>query len=52
VQNNLITAHQNKYITEEELNTLDNKLIELRKMMFGYMKRLKADCNKSCSEES
>lgn len=52
VQNNLITAHQNKYITEEELNTLDNKLIELKKMMFGYMKRLKADCNKFSSEES
>lgn len=45
-QNHLVTAHQNNYITEEELNKLDDELIELKKMLFGYLKKLKADCDK------
>lgn len=45
-QNHLITANQNNYITIEELNKLDTELIELKKMMYGYMKKLKADCDK------
>lgn len=50
-QNHLITAHQNKYITEEELNKLDNELIKLKKMLFGYLKKLKTDYDKSDTAE-
>lgn len=50
-QNHLITANQNNYITEEELNKLDDELIELKKMLFGYLKKLKADCNKPDSAD-
>lgn len=46
-QNHLITANQNNYIKKDELNKLDNELVELKKMLFGYLKKLKADCDKT-----
>lgn len=50
-QNHLITAFQNNYVTEDELNKLDTELIELKKMLFGYLKKLKADCAKPDTAE-
>jgi four helix bundle protein len=51
-QNHLTTAHQDNYITEDELNKLDTELIELKKMLFGYLKKLKVDCAKPDPSES
>lgn len=51
-QNHLITAYKNNYISEEELTKLDNELVELKKMLFGYLKKLKADCVKPVPAES
>ncbi|GMG97978.1 four helix bundle protein [Tepidimicrobium xylanilyticum] len=43
VRNHLLTAYQNGYIDSEQYDALDKKLIEIIKMLFGYIKRLKYD---------
>ncbi len=43
VRNHLLTAFQNSYINREEYNILDEKLIEIIKMLYGYIKRLKLE---------
>ena len=53
VRNHLLTAYQNGYIDREQYDALDKKLIEIIKMLFGYIKRLKPDLdNKSDISES
>ena len=53
VRNHLLTAYQNGYINREQYDALDKKLIEIIKMLFGYIKRLKPDLdNKSDISES
>lgn len=43
VRNHLLTAYQNGYIDWKQYDALDKKLIEIIKMLFGYIKRLKSD---------
>ena len=45
VRNHLLTAYQNGYIDREQYDALDKKLIEIIKMLFGYIKRLKMQIN-------
>ena len=45
VRNHLLTAYQNGYINREQYDALDKKLIEIIKMLFGYIKRLKMQIN-------
>ena len=42
VRNHLLTAYQNGYINREQYDALDEKLIEIIKMLYGYIKRLKS----------
>ncbi|TZE80679.1 four helix bundle protein [Calorimonas adulescens] len=42
-RNHLLTAFQNNYISREQYNALDEKLIEIIKMLYGYIKRLKSE---------
>jgi len=41
VRNHLLIACQNGYIHREQYDALDKKLIEIIKMFYGYIKRLK-----------
>jgi four helix bundle protein len=43
VRNHLLTAYQNGYIHREQYDALDKKLIEIIKMLFGYIKGLKSN---------
>jgi len=43
VRNHLLTAYQNDYINREQYDALDKKLIEIIKMLFGYIKGLKSN---------
>jgi len=43
VRNHLLTAHQSGYINKEQYDALDKKLIEIIKMLYGYIKRLKLE---------
>lgn len=43
VRNHLLIACQNGYIHREKYNALDEKLVEIIKMLFGYIKRLKSN---------
>jgi four helix bundle protein len=43
VRNHLLTAFQNNYISKEKYDTLDTKTIEIIKMLYGYIKRLKSE---------
>ena len=40
-RNHLLTAYQNGYIHKEQYDALDAKLIEIIKMLYGYIKKLK-----------
>ena len=42
-RNHLLTAYQNGYILKEQYDALDAKLIEIIKMLHGYIKRLKLE---------
>ncbi len=42
-RNHLLTAYQNGYINREQYDALDEKLIEIIKMLYGYIKRLKLE---------
>lgn len=42
VRNHLLTAFQNNYISKEKYDILDTKTIEIIKMLYGYIKRLKS----------
>ena len=42
VWNHLLTAFQNNYISKEKYDILDTKTIEIIKMLYGYIKRLKS----------
>ncbi|MDK2801248.1 MAG: hypothetical protein PWQ70_2867 [Clostridiales bacterium] len=41
-RNHLLIACQNGYIHREQYDDLDEKLIEIIKMLYGYIKRLKS----------
>jgi len=41
VRNHLLIGYQNGYINREQYDALDEKLIEIIKMLYGYIKRLK-----------
>lgn len=43
VRNHLLTAYQNGYIHREQYDAFDEKLIEIIKMLFGYIKVLKSN---------
>jgi four helix bundle protein len=43
VRNHLLIAYQNGYINKEQYDALDEKLIEIIKMLYGYIKRLKLE---------
>ena len=43
VRNHLLTAYQNGYIHREQYDALNEKLVEIIKMLFGYIKRLKSN---------
>lgn len=42
VRSHLITALQNNYISQEQYDILDRKTIEVIKMLYGYVKKLKS----------
>ncbi|AFK86090.1 MULTISPECIES: four helix bundle protein [Thermoanaerobacterium] len=42
-RNHLLTAYQNDYINREQYDALDKMLIEIIKMLFGYIKGLKSN---------
>lgn len=44
-RNHLLTAYQNGYILKEQYDALDTKLIEIIKMLYGYIKKLKPKLN-------
>lgn len=48
-RSHIVTAYQNQYITIEEYNQLDEKLIELVKMLYGYLKILQKESNSKSS---
>jgi four helix bundle protein len=41
-RNHLLTAYQNNYISEEQYKILDEKFLEVIKMLYGYIKMLKS----------
>lgn len=51
-RNHLITAFQNIYISKEQYDTFDEKLVEIIKMLYGYIKKLKnaLDNNSDCGD--
>lgn len=51
-RNHLLTAYQNKYISKEQYDVLDEKLVEITKMLYGYIKKLKTelDNHPDCSD--
>lgn len=51
-RNHIVTAYQNNYISYEEYEKLDEELLELIKMMYGYLKALKAKVNNTNSSKS
>jgi len=42
-RNHLLTAYQNNYISEEQYKILDEKFLEVIKMLYGYIKMLKSN---------
>ncbi|MBE6065017.1 four helix bundle protein [Clostridium cochlearium] len=44
-RNHLLTAYQNGYIHKEQYDALDAKLIEIIKMLYGYIKKLNPKLN-------
>lgn len=47
VRSHLITAFQNNYISQEQYNALDEKVVEIIKMLSGYINRLKSKSDNS-----
>ncbi|ODM26907.1 four helix bundle protein [Clostridium sp. Bc-iso-3] len=45
VRNHLFTAYKNRYVNKEQYDALDEKLIEIIKMLYGYIKKLKPKLN-------
>ena len=43
VRSHLITALQNNYISQEQYDNLDRKVVEIIKMLYGYINRLKSN---------
>lgn len=43
VRNHLLTAYQNGYLYKEKYDSLDAKVVEIIKMLHGYIKRLKLE---------
>jgi len=41
-RNHLLTAYQNNYISKEQFKILDEKFLEVIKMLYGYIKMLKS----------
>ena len=41
-RNHLLTAYQNNYISKEQYKILDEKFLEVIKMLYGYIKMLKS----------
>ena len=42
-RNHLLTAYQYNYISKEQYKILDEKFLEIIKMLYGYIKRLKSN---------
>ena len=42
-RNHLLTAYQSNYISKEQYKILDEKFLEIIKMLYGYIKRLKSN---------
>ena len=42
-RNHLLTAYQNGYMHKEQYDALDKKLVEIIKMLYGYIKVLKSN---------
>ena len=42
-RNHLLTAYQNNYISEEQYKILDEKFLEVIKILYGYIKMLKSN---------
>lgn len=40
LQTQILIARQNNYITENKTNEIENKIVELQKMISGFIKRL------------
>ena len=52
-RSHLITAYQNGYINSTQYDALDKRLIEIIKMLYGYIKRLKsAPCDTSNTNDT
>lgn len=51
-RNHIVTAYQNNYISKAEYEELDEELLELIKMMYGYLKALNIKLNNFDSHES
>lgn len=47
VRSHLITALQNNYISQEQYDNLDRKVVEIIKMLYGYINRLKSQSDNS-----
>jgi len=47
VRSHLITALQNNYISQEQYDNLDKKVVEIIKMLYGYINRLKSQSDNS-----
>lgn len=45
VRSHLITALQNNYISQEQYDNLDRKVVEIIKMLYGYINRLSNSVN-------
>ena len=43
VRNHLLTAYRNGYLHKEKYDSLDAKVVEIIKMLHGYIKRLKLE---------
>ena len=43
VRNHLLSAYQNGYLHKEKYDSLDAKVVEIIKMLHGYIKRLKSN---------
>ena len=50
-RNHIVTAFQNHYLTYKEYEEIDEKLLELIKMLYGYLKTLRKESDKSNSPE-
>lgn len=47
VSSHLITAFQNNYISQEQYDNLDRKVVEIIKMLYGYINKLKSQSDNS-----